>query len=139
MMAFITLEDLYGSIECIVFPQTYDRFNEFLFEDGFVVIEGRLSISEVEEPKIICEKIRELKQYKMDKIYLKIGKDKNIDVFEKIKPILKEYTGDVPVYVYMEENNKMIVADRSLWISGENEELILKLENLLGKDSIKLA
>ena len=139
MMAFITLEDLYGSIECIVFPQTYDRFNEFLFEDGFVVIEGRLSISEVEEPKIICEKIRELKQYKMDKIYLKISKDKNIDIFEQIKPILKEYTGDIPVYVYMESNNKMIVADRSLWISGENEELIGKLENLLGKDSIKLS
>lgn len=139
MMAFITLEDLYGSIECIVFPQTYDRFNEFLFEDGFVVIDGRLSISEVEEPKIICEKIRELKQYKMDKIYLKISKDKNIDVFEQIKPILKKYTGDIPVYVYLESEKKMIVADRSLWISGENEELIKALENLLGKDSIKLS
>lgn len=139
MMAFITLEDLYGSIECIVFPQTYDRFNEYLFEDGFVVIEGRLSMSEVDEPKIICEKIRELKQYKMDKIYLKISKDKNIDVFEQIKPILKEHTGDIPVYVYMESDNKMIVADKSLWISGENEELIRALENLLGKDSVKLS
>ena len=139
MMAFITLEDLYGSIECIVFPQTYDRYNQFLFEDGFVVIEGRLSISEVEEPKIICEKIRELKQYKMDKVYLKISKDKNHDIFEEIKPILKEYAGNIPVYVYLESHNKMIVADRSLWISGENEELILRLENLLGKDSIKLS
>lgn len=139
MMAFITLEDLYGSIECIVFPQTYDRFNQFLLEDRFVIIEGRLSISEVEEPKIICEKIRELKQYKMDKIYLKISKDKNHDIFEEIKPILKEYTGDIPVYVYLESHNKMIVADRSLWISGENEELIWRLENLLGKDSIKLS
>lgn len=139
MMAFITLEDLYGSVECIVFPQTYDRFNEFLYEDGFVVIDGRLSMSEVEEPKIICEKIRELKQYKMDKIYLKIPKNKDINVFEKIKPILKEHTGDIPVYVYLESEKRMIVADRSLWISGENEQLILKLEELLGKESIKLS
>lgn len=139
MMAFITLEDLYGSVECIVFPQTYDRFNEFLFEDGFVVIDGRLSMSEVEEPKIICEKIRELKQYKMDKIYLKIPKNKDINVFEQIKPILKEHTGDIPVYVYLESEKRMIVADRSLWISAENEQLILKLEELLGKESIKLS
>ena len=139
MMAFITLEDLYGSVECIVFPQTYDRFNEFLFEDGFVVIDGRLSMSEVEEPKIICEKIRELKQYKMDKIYLKIPKNKDINVFEQIKPILKEHAGDIPVYVYLESEKRMIVADQSLWISAENEQLILKLEELLGKESIKLS
>lgn len=138
MMAFVTLEDLYGSIECIVFPQTYDRFNQFLFEDGLVVIEGRLSISEVEAPKIICETIRELKQYKMDKIYLKISKELNEAIFEEIKPILKQFTGDIPVYVYLESHNKMIVADRSLWICGEDEDLIRKLEDLLGKDSIKL-
>lgn len=138
MMAFITLEDLYGSIECIVFPQTYDKYSQFLFEDGLIVIEGRLSISEVEDPKIICESIRELKPYKMDKIYLKISKDKNEDIFEEIKPILKQYTGDIPVYVYLEKHNKMIIADRSLWICGENKELIRELENLLGLDSIKL-
>ncbi len=139
MMAFITLEDLYGSVECIVFPQTYDRFNQYLFEDGLVVIEGRLSMSEVEQAKIICEKIRELKQFKMEKIYLKISKDRDEDIFEEIKPILKRYTGDIPVYVYIENHNKMIVADRSLWICGENEELIRELQDLLGVDSVKLS
>ena len=139
MMAFITIEDLYGSIECIVFPQTYDKFNPYLIEDGLVVIDGRLSMSEVEEPKIICEKIRELKQYKMEKIYLKIGKDKNEQIFEKIKPILKRYTGDIPVYVYLEKQNKMIVADRSLWICEENNELVSELQDLLGEDSVKIS
>ncbi len=55
-MAFLTIEDMYGSIECIVFPRTYENYNNLLAEDGLIVIEGRLSISEVEEPKIICEK-----------------------------------------------------------------------------------
>ncbi len=138
MMAFVTLEDLYGSIECIVFPQTYDRFNEYLFEDGLVVIDGRLSMSEVEEPKIICEKIRELKQSKTDKIYLKISKDKSEDIFEDIKPILSKYTGNIPVYVFLEKRDKVIIADRSLWISGDSEDLIVELQNLLGQGSVKL-
>ena len=75
----------------------------------------------------------------MEKIYLKIAKDKNEQIFEEIKPILKRYTGDVPVYVYLEKQNKMIVADRSLWICDENNELVSELQDLLGQDSVKLS
>jgi len=57
IMAFITLEDLYGTIECIVFPAVYDKYNELIEENNIVVIEGKISTNEEEEPKILCENI----------------------------------------------------------------------------------
>lgn len=137
MMAFLTLEDLYGSIECIVFPQTYERYNKYLAEDGLVVIEGRLSISEVEEPKIICESISQLNKFKLEKIYVKISKDSPRDIFEQLKKILVKYPGDVPVFVYMEKIKQTVVADRALWVNGDNENLAIELEQLFGKESVK--
>ncbi len=139
MMAFITLEDLYGSVECIVFPATFDRYNKFLDEDSVVVIEGRLSMSEVEDTKIICEKISPLNKFKTEKLYIKLSKDSKGDLFTIITNILKKYPGETPVYVYMEKQNKTVVADRALWIKSENNNAIVELQALLGKDSVRLS
>ncbi|NMR95689.1 hypothetical protein HKB01_00085, partial [Vibrio parahaemolyticus] len=57
MMAFFTLEDLYSNIECIVFPTIFEKYFDQIVEDNIVLVEGKLSISEVEEPKIIVDKI----------------------------------------------------------------------------------
>ena len=138
MMAFLTIEDIYGAIECIVFPKTYERYNSLLKEDGLVVIDGRLSISEVEEPKIICERISSLNKYKFDNAYIKIEKGKPKDIFNDIKLILEKYPGDIPVYLYLEAENKSLVANRSLWIDIEDNRVIYELEQLLGKNSIKI-
>lgn len=139
MMAFITLEDLYGAVECIVFPATYERYNKYILEDQLVVIDGRLSISEVEDTKIICEKISPLNRYKLEKLYVKLSKDGKPTLFNDIKSILRRYQGDIPVYVFLEKDNKMVVADRSLWVKLENDNLIVELQRLLGKDSVKMS
>jgi len=57
LMAFATLEDLYGSVELIIFPNVLDRYSEIIQEDGIVIVEGKLSYKEDESPKIICEGI----------------------------------------------------------------------------------
>ena len=139
MMAFITLEDLYGTIECIVFPATYERYNRLIEEDRIVVIEGRISTSEEEEPKIICEKISPLNRYKRDKVYLRISKEKPLDVLEKIKKILLKYKGEIPVYVYMEANKKTVMAQRDYWVNIEEEELFKELVEILGEENIKVS
>ncbi len=58
LMAFITLEDIYGSMEVIVFPTILRRYKDLLVNENVVFIEGRISIKEEEQPKIICESIR---------------------------------------------------------------------------------
>lgn len=137
MMAFITLEDMYGVIECIVFPKTYESYNHLLDEDQVIIIDGNLSISEVEEPKIICQKIMPLNNYKFDKVYIKLSKHKPNTIFNEIKPILSKYPGDIPVYIYMENGNKTFVADKSLWINIEDNDIKEELEILLGSDTVK--
>ncbi|MBS5728173.1 MAG: DNA polymerase III subunit alpha [Faecalibacterium sp.] len=56
-MGFITLEDLTGQIECLVFPKVYERYQGMMAVDDLVVLHGRLSIREEEAPKLLVEKL----------------------------------------------------------------------------------
>ncbi len=67
-MAFITLEDLYGQIEAIVFPKTYQRFSDQLKEENFVILTGRLNVKEDEEPKIVVDQIYPLDEAHVQRI-----------------------------------------------------------------------
>jgi len=139
MMAFVTLEDLYGAIECIVFPAIYEKSSNLIEEDSIVLAEGRLSISEVEDPKIIVEKISPIKKLNFEKIYLKLQRSTRPDILGDVKGILSKYPGETPVYVFFEKENKMVAADRSLWIKKGSSEAIEELQDLLGKDCVKLS
>lgn len=138
MMAFITLEDLVGSIECIVFPMTYERYSKYINEDEIVVIEGKINLSEVEEPKLIAEKISKLNEYNTEKIYLKISTNSEPKTFEKLKTILLKYKGNTPVYVYIEKDKNTVIADRSMWINTDNKNAISELKHYLGEECVKI-
>ena len=58
-MAFVTVEDLYGSIECVCFPKIYDRIRGFLQADKVVSLSGKLNIVEEKAPVIIVDKMTE--------------------------------------------------------------------------------
>lgn len=135
MMAFLKLEDLYGEIEGIIFPKIFEKYRDLIKEDSVVRLDGRLSVSEVEEPKIIVETIRSLSD-RHDKLYLKI-EDRNYEaVFQQIKSVLRRYKGDTPVYVYLASHNQTVKADQSIWVDP-SPELLLELKNLLGQESVK--
>ena len=61
IMAFTTIEDLYGQCEIIVFENCYQMSSSFLMEGNIIVVEGRLSIREDEDVKIVANKIMEFK------------------------------------------------------------------------------
>lgn len=138
MMAFVTIEDMYGVIETIVFPRTYDKYNNILEEGKVVVIEGKLSLSEVEEPKIICERISKLSRFKKDKIYIKILGDDIENSMKDIKHTLKKFRGENPVYLYIEKDKKAFLSDKSLWIDS-SPEVILELRKKFGEECVKIS
>ncbi|MDG2830080.1 OB-fold nucleic acid binding domain-containing protein, partial [Vibrio parahaemolyticus] len=138
MMAFFTLEDLYSNIECIVFPTIFEKYFDQIVEDNIVLVEGKLSISEVEEPKIIVDKISSINDLNLNKIYLKIDDIMNINVLNDVKRILSKYPGNIPVYIYFTSKKKTIKADKSLWIDGESEEVFDSLKDLLGNQNVKI-
>lgn len=135
MMAFVKIEDLYGTIDLIIFPKIFDRYNKFINEDSIISINGTLNISDEDEPKIIVDKILPLKKESDTKLYLRVQNyDKNN--IRNIKDVLSQYPGDSPVYIYIEKMKKKIIAEREYWINI-NDELIENLKNIVGKDNIK--
>ncbi|MGN1369769.1 MAG: DNA polymerase III subunit alpha [Aristaeellaceae bacterium] len=54
-MGFITIEDLTGQIECLVFPKIYERYQAMMSVDDLVVLTGKLSIREEEAPKLLVD------------------------------------------------------------------------------------
>ncbi len=59
MMAFVTVEDLYGAVECVCFPKIYDRIRNFLETDKVVSLSGKISIETDKAPVIIVDKMTE--------------------------------------------------------------------------------
>ena len=77
--------------------------------------------------------------YKKGKIYLKISSNSSTDTFNRIKDTLKKYSGDTPVYLYLEKEKKTVVADRTLWIDIGEQNVIIELKKLLGEESVKIS
>ena len=57
LMAFISLEDLVGTVEVIIFPRDYEKYQQYLGEDQKIYIRGRVSVSDDQQAKLVCEKI----------------------------------------------------------------------------------
>lgn len=152
IMAFVTAEDLTHQAEVIVFPNVYDRSRKYLTEDAPLIISGKLSFREDEEPKILCDMVEPLThgaakngvtlpkvsaELKADKkLYLKfsIGKDY---LLEKVIPILSLHNGNIPVYTYSEEKKQTALAPKNMWVS-ESDELLDELKKILGTQNVVL-
>ena len=98
-MAFITLEDLRGTVEVIVFPRDYALYQNYLKEDAKVFIRGRASISE-EEGKLICEQVVPFDQVPKE-IWVQFeDKEAYFKESEHFMQILREHKGTNPVVVF---------------------------------------
>lgn len=142
MMAFAQLEDLYGTIELIIFPKIYEEYRELLKNDNIIIVEGRISIKEEESPKLICERISPLKKGRQHKLYIKIDSEKNPGLLESIKKVLNDNRGDNPVYIVDEarkSNGKPMVmqASRHMWVNI-NDSLLNDLKKICGDKCVAL-
>jgi len=150
IMAFVTVEDLTGSIECIVFPKIYAVLKPCLYEDSLVCVEGRLSLREDEEPKLVMNVAQLLSEAQKKaeekaetitttaqttkKLYLRfcLGKD---FLLERIKVVLSAYKGTVPVCIHIEESKTTAMAPQSLWVNA-SEQLFAELKDILGAENV---
>ncbi len=137
-MAFLTLEDLYGAIEVIVFPKIYNKFMQYISEDSIVLIYGTLSMAEEETPKIICNKIVPLLEVKKNsKLYLQVeSKEHYKDAKNDIYRILETSKGNNEVLVYSKLEKAKMIIQKDYWVNLKNNDLINKLITLLGNDNV---
>ncbi|MCL2399194.1 MAG: DNA polymerase III subunit alpha [Defluviitaleaceae bacterium] len=133
-MAFITVEDLYGSLEVIVFSQLYERYGTRLQPDQVIIIEGQLSCREDEEAKLIADNIKFYEDLVSKTFWVKIPKN-HFDTLQMVTNILQSHPGNTQVKIYDEGKQKKFVYEKGVTPSLD---LFSRLENLLGSDTVKL-
>ncbi|MFX0549384.1 DNA polymerase III subunit alpha [Hathewaya histolytica] len=137
-MAFINVEDMESSVECIVFPKSFNRYRDLIEEDNLVIIKGRISIKEEEEPKVICEDIQPLLKVNNDKIYILLENQEEVkDTIRQFRQELNIYLGNTPIYLCTKNDRKKFIIDRNLWVNGEIE-VINYLKNKFGESNVKV-
>lgn len=137
MMAFIRLEDMYGSIEVIVFPKVFKDYKSHLEMDSVVILSGRVSIREEEQPKILCENIKPLVKLSNEKVYVLIENETlRKEAFEKMKTELLKHKGNQMVYICTKKERQKFRLDREYWINSD-EEILEFLKKEFGVDNVK--
>ena len=147
MMAFITVEDLSGSMEVLAFPKVLLAASEAVHDNAVVVIKGRVSYKEDEPSKLIADSIVDVECYEPDKIKTDIKSTKNglwlklssmrSESFEETKNLLQIFEGNFPVYMYFEDTKQRMLAPKSLWCT-QSDLLVSELERVLGAGNVKV-
>ena len=137
LMAFITLEDLMGSVEVIVFPKNYEADRDILTEDSKIFIKGRVSLGDEPVGKLVCEKVIPFSKVPRQ-LWLQFEDKEIYQAMEgEILGILKESEGPDSVVIYLkkERAKKILPANWKVEAAGElMETLICKL----GEKNVKL-
>lgn len=146
MMAYVQLEDMYGTVEVIVFPRLYERAGDLIREDSVVAITGTLSFKEEETPQIRAEKVvaaetssqaapeQERAPEGMLLFTIPARMDEKRTLGE-LSRILKEYPGGTPVVIRSELSGRKYKTQPSLWVHPD-ENFFARIAELIGEENI---
>ncbi len=143
MMAFADMEDLYGNVEIVVFPNVYERSSALVQEDSLVVVKGSINFKEGEVPKLLANEIRDLKQASREAkmashapVKIRIP-DSLENGLERIRDILIEHKGEMPVIIYLGNTGKAMKTKPDLWVSGD-DSFRSQVIGLIGETNLKM-
>ncbi|HAF26123.1 MAG TPA: DNA polymerase III subunit alpha, partial [Lachnospiraceae bacterium] len=140
IMAFVTLEDLYGTVEVIVFPKVYEKYSHILNEESKVFISGRVSVEEDKDAKLIAEDVRLFSDMPRT-LWIKFA---DMEAFEKAKDDLYETLrpyrgeGDSTVNIYCEKEKKL-KSSKGRENIKLTEPLLSLLAGIYGEENVKLS
>ena len=131
IMAFVTVEDLYGSVEIILFENCYMQCSNELIDENIVVVEGRLSVREDEETKIVARDIKKLTEEKRQVLFINIT---HLDDEQKdrLRGALKFFTGEknnMPVQII---NGEKQDSAGGIYL---NREILEEIQEIVGKEN----
>lgn len=148
-MAYVTLEDPYGSLELVIFSRVLEQCRSLLRAGNTVVVRGKLSAREDEEPRVLVSVIEGApppdsvakppvteakKSIANPGLYLKVP-SLDSDEWKRAQRVLRVLPGDMPVYVRLADTGKLMRAPRELWITP-HDVLEGELEKALGVENV---
>ena len=150
-MAFCDVEDLTGGLVALVFPRILSQYAQILVPEQMVYLTAKVSFREDEEPTLICENVVPLseggapknqaaaspsgkKNAKRPGLYLKLPSREHPKM-KRTRRLLAVFEGHTPVYMYFEDEKKLMVAPRDLWcdVCGV---LVVELKEHLGEKNV---
>ena len=136
-MAFITLEDLVGTVEIVIFPKVYDRFRNLLEEDSKVFVRGRVSGEEEKDSKLICDKIWSFSDIPRE-LWVQFA---DMGSFEKqesdLYSFIREEEGKDRVVIYV-RNPRQVKRLSENWGITVSDELLHSLRERFGEANVKV-
>ena len=135
-MAFLLIEDLYGQMEAIVFPNVYGKYSTSIKVGEVLEFNGKISIKEGELPKILVNNVSKMNGY--SKIYIKITGDVDEkEILDKVVSNIYKTEGNIPIYLYFEEKDEVKLLAKKWWTEID-EDTISTFSDMFGKDNVKL-
>ena len=136
VMAFLTIEDLVGTVEVVVFPRDYEKNAALLTEDAKVFVRGRASVEEDKDGKVICEKImafdKPTKKLWIQFPTMEAYKESEQKLFDTIA----QSEGDDSVAIYIQNPKAMRELSRNHNVKAD-EALIHALQELFGEQNVR--
>ncbi len=136
-MAFLTIEDLTGSVEVIVFPKDYEKYQRYMNADEKVYIVGRVSAEDEQDGKLICERIVSFSETKKE-LWLQFADPEQFQCLEtQIMGILGASDGNDEVIFYIASTKQLrrLGVNRSVCA---NHELLVQLYEKLSEKNVKV-
>ena len=137
MMAFLTVEDLYGTVEVIVFPRDYEKYRTLLEEDTKVFIQGRVTVEEDKPAKLICSGVVPFDAVEKE-LWIQFPTRADYEEAEQtLFAILGNYDGTENVYIYLSKDRarKLLPKSRCTKVC---KELLSELYTKFGEDNVKV-
>ena len=135
VMAFVTLEDLTGAVEVVVFPKSYETESGKIREDAKVFVRGRVQLDEGKDAKLICETITPFDQVPR-KLWLRFRDDAGYLARQKeLMQIIEENGGRDQVILYIEEGRKKRVLPPGQGVRAD-DQLLAKLHRIFEKKDV---
>ena len=107
VMAFVTLEDLVGTVEVVVFPRDYEKYQSLLDEDARVLIQGRVSAEDDKASKLILERVRTFEEVPRE-LWLQFDdRDAYADREAHLLEELRAVPGNASVVIYLKDVKAM--------------------------------
>lgn len=137
MMCFATLEDFFGTIELIVFPNVFQNYGYLVEEEEVISVTGTVSASDVEEPKILVNTIEPLKESDNRTLYIAV-KSFDEGINRALTGIFRRYRGNNPIIIYDEKKKTPFKIIKDLYIDLDKvEELKYEVLPLIDNDPNK--
>lgn len=144
-MAFVTLEDRYGSLTALVFPKVLEEFGNLLQENAVVEATGRLSFTEDKEPELVCDRFAPLgagsgegqppRPAGRSGLYLKVDSEEDRHYKKAMQYLAVFDEGQYDVFFFFRDSGKLMKAP-ARYRTAVNPVLVSALERLLGEENV---